>query len=128
MGGVGGTGGTGGVAGSAGTGGVGGATPSVDVFGLISSSSWQVDIITCSFSDALVFQGVYEPIDIAEGQQVLVHTQFDSREGPDFTVRVSLRPVGGTDLLVQEMFIESPTRSLYEESSLTGPLTQPLSS
>jgi len=80
----------------------------VHVFELANINSPYRDVVTCSFSDDPAFQGTYTPMDIAEGQQVLVHTQFRSLKGYSFSLFTYLQPAGTTQTQVQEIFVTAP--------------------
>lgn len=104
------------------------AITSVDVFELENLNSPYRDVINCSFSDDVVFASDYTPLDVAEGQQVLVHTQFRSLEGYSFSLFTYMQPAGTTQQQVHEIYVDSPVsdwRTINEthtKLTLTDPL------
>ena len=117
-----------GPAGQDGTDGQDSAITGVHVFELANINSPYRDVVTCSFSDDPAFQGTYTPVDIVEGRQVLVHTQFRSLEGYRFSLFTYLQPLGTAQTQVHEIYVDSPfsdwrtVGQTHNKLSLSDPL------
>lgn len=105
------------------------AITSVDVFELVNIESPDVLTPTFTSSGDLVFQGVYEPVDIAEGQRVLMHTQFvgDTRFRFNVATRMDNTTTGVPNLHTHEIEVnpERDRERVIEPHSLLT-LSDPL--
>jgi len=105
-----------------------GAVVVVETYMLENIQSTDVSDIGCTYSDD---GAAYPPLDVAEGQQLLLFTQFFAGGGDyHFTVTPYVRPVGGSPEALEAIRVETvkvsgserTTAALYNRLSVTNPL------
>ena len=108
-----------------------GVVLAVENFELMDIQSLDLATLTCTFSDDPVFSGVYAPLDVEDGQQLVVFTQFFGTSSPDrYTVTPYLRAVGENRQALDAIRVETvkvsgvhnTTAAIYNRLSVTEPL------
>lgn len=109
--------------------GTSGAVVAVQTYILENIQSANLSDIGCTFSDD---GNAFPPLDVEEGQQLLLFAQFFGGGGNDrFTVTPYVRPVGGSPAALGEIRVETvkvsgtfrTTAALYNRLSVTEPLS-----